>query len=60
LCDTFSFTKHFLSKERTCAKKGYTSFGKAFLPKKRFVLKEKTRECFQSRFLPKKLLEKAF
>ena len=32
--------KHFLSKERTCAKKDY-SFGKAFLSKKRFVLKEK-------------------
>jgi len=28
---------HFLSKERTCAKKEYNSFGKAFLPKKRFV-----------------------
>jgi len=37
----FFFTKHFLSKERTCAKKEYVSFGKAFLPKKRFVLKEK-------------------
>jgi hypothetical protein len=36
----FLFTKHFLSKERTCAKKEYNSFGKAFLRKKRFVLKE--------------------
>jgi len=48
-------TQHFLSKERTCAKKetlfasqkAFTencyrsSFGKAFLSKKRFVLKEK-------------------
>jgi hypothetical protein len=34
-------TKHFLSKERTCAKKECNSFGKAFLSKKRFVLKEK-------------------
>ena len=31
-----SAKKHFLSKERTCAKKDY-SFGKAFLSKKRFV-----------------------
>ena len=51
----FFFTKHFLSKERTCAKKetlfakqkAFTekcyrsSFGKAFLFKKRFVLQEK-------------------
>ena len=37
----FFFTKHFLSKERTCAKKECNSFGKAFLSKKRFVLKEK-------------------
>jgi uncharacterized membrane protein len=37
----FFFTKHFLSKERTCAKKDCNSFGKAFLSKKRFVLKEK-------------------
>ena len=51
----FFFTKHFLSKERTCAKKETlfakqkafmekcyrSSFGKAFLSKKRFVLKEK-------------------
>ncbi|MCK4731902.1 MAG: DUF2206 domain-containing protein, partial [Methanophagales archaeon] len=37
----FFFTKHFLSKERTCAKKDGNSFGKAFLSKKRFVLKEK-------------------
>ena len=28
------------SYQRTCAKKGYNSFGKAFLSKKRFVLKE--------------------
>jgi uncharacterized membrane protein len=35
-------SKHFLSKERTCAKKECnSSFGKAFLSKKRFVLKEK-------------------
>ena len=54
----FFFTKHFLSKERTCAKKetlfakqkAFTekcyrnSFGKAFLSKKRFVLKEKQKE----------------
>jgi hypothetical protein len=37
----FFFSKHFLSKERTCAKKECNSFGKAFLSKKRFVLKEK-------------------
>ena len=37
----FFFIKHFLSKERTCAKKECNSFGKAFLSKKRFVLKEK-------------------
>jgi hypothetical protein len=51
----FLFRKHFLSEERTCAKKetlfasqkSFTekcyrsSFGKAFLSKKRFVLKEK-------------------
>ena len=45
-----TFKKHFLSKERTCAKtflqaktftKNTSSFGKAFLFKKRFVLKEK-------------------
>ena len=36
--------EHFLSKERTCAKKDYNSFGKAFLSKKRFVLKEKTKK----------------
>jgi UDP-N-acetylglucosamine 2-epimerase (non-hydrolysing) len=30
--------RHFLSKERTCAKKGCSSFGNAFLSKKRFVL----------------------
>jgi len=32
----------FFLQERTCAKKEYGSFGKAFLLKKRFVLKEKT------------------
>jgi len=37
----FFFAKHFLSKERTCAKKECNSFGKDFLSKKRFVLKEK-------------------
>jgi hypothetical protein len=37
-----------VSKERTCAKKEYflRSFGKAFLSKKRFVLKEKPMEIF--------------
>jgi uncharacterized membrane protein len=43
----FFFTKHFLSKERTCTKKECNSFGKAFLSKKRFVLKEKN-NCFFS------------
>ena len=33
-------------KERTCAKKDCDSFGKAFLLKKRFVLKEKQWGCF--------------
>jgi len=47
----FFFTKHFLSKERTCAKKEYVSFGKAFLPKKRFVLKEKQICSFGKAFL---------
>jgi len=53
--DTFSFfTKHFLSKERTCAKKECVSFGKAFLSKKRFVLKEKIREVFLVKVFSKK------
>jgi len=36
------------SYQRTCAKKEYNSFGKAFLSKKRFVLKEKN-NCFFGR-----------
>jgi len=36
----FLFTKHFLSKERTCAKKGFF-FSKGFFFKEKFVLKEK-------------------
>ncbi|MBE0517067.1 MAG: diphthamide biosynthesis enzyme Dph2 [Methanophagales archaeon] len=39
-----TFRKHFLSKERTCAKKEYNSFGNAFLSKKRFVLEENYQE----------------
>jgi hypothetical protein len=42
----FFLQKTFFLRERSGAKKDCNSFGKAFLSKKRFVLKEKIRECF--------------
>ena len=41
LCPLGDLRNTFFLRERTGAKKEYVSFGKAFLPKKRFVLKEK-------------------
>jgi uncharacterized membrane protein len=60
---------HFLSKERTCAKKVYENifsqgfceakklFGKVFLSKKRFVLKEKQKSFFKKKALSKEQKE---